>query len=55
LRAGLQALRCRLQGHDCMMNGNDGWMSGYGGPWGTILLVVVVAGVVARIAMRGRR
>lgn len=38
-----------------MMNGNYGWMNGYGGPWGPILLVIVVAGVVAWIAMRGRK
>jgi hypothetical protein len=51
----MQALRGRLQGHGSMMNGNYGWMSGYGGPWGSALMVVVVAGVVAWIAMRGRK
>ena len=33
-----------------MMNGGTwgvGWMGGYGGPWGPILLVIVVAGFVA--------
>lgn len=33
-----------------MMNGGmggGGWMGGYGGIWGLVLLVIVVAGVVA--------
>ena len=55
MRSGLQALRSRLQGHDSMMNGNYGWMSGCCGPWGTVLLVIIVVGVVAWIAMRGRK
>jgi len=38
-----------------MMNGNYGWMSSYGGPMGMILLVIVVTGIVAWIAMRGRK
>jgi hypothetical protein len=39
-----------------MMNNDTwgvGWMGGYGGIWVPILLVVVVAGVVARI-VKGR-
>lgn len=55
MRRNLQGLRGRLPGHDNMMNGNYGWMSGYGGPWGMILLVIVVAGIVAWIARRGRK
>ena len=38
-----------------MMNGSGwdmGWMGGYGGIWGPILLVVVVAGVVALVMQR---
>lgn len=33
-----------------MMNGGTwggGWMGGYGGPWGPLLLVIVVAAFVA--------
>ena len=39
-----------------MMNGgmgDSGWMGGYGGMWGPILLVVVIAGVVAWVVKRG--
>lgn len=38
-----------------MMNGDGwgmGWMGGYGGIWGPLLLVVVVAGVVALVMQR---
>ena len=39
-----------------MMNGGGGWgmgwMGGYGGIWGPLLLVVVVAGVVALVMQR---
>ena len=38
-----------------MMNGDGwgmGWMGGYGGIWGPILLIVVVAGVVAVLMQR---
>lgn len=30
-----------------MMHGGSGWMGGYGGAWGPMLLVIVVAAVVA--------
>ena len=38
-----------------MMNGGGwgmGWMGGYGGIWGPILLVVVIAGIVALVMQR---
>ena len=38
-----------------MMNGDSwgmGWMGGYGGIWGPILLVAVIAGVVALVMQR---
>lgn len=39
-----------------MMDGGGGWgmgwMGGYGGIWGPLLLVVVVAGVVALVMQR---
>lgn len=38
-----------------MMDGGGwgmGWMGGYGGIWGPILLVVVVAGLVALVMQR---
>ncbi len=38
-----------------MMDGSGwgmGWMGGYGGIWGPILLVVVVAGVAALLMQR---
>ena len=41
-----------------MMDGGGwgmGWMGGYGGVWGPILLVVVVAGVVALVMQRKGR
>ena len=33
--------------------GSYGWMGGYGGAWGPILLVIVVAGLVTWIVRRG--
>ena len=38
-----------------MMNGGmwgSGWMGGYGGMWGPILLVIVIAGLVAWVVKR---
>lgn len=38
-----------------MMDGSAwgmGWMGGYGGIWGPILLVVVIAGLVALVMQR---
>jgi len=38
-----------------MMDGNTwgmGWMGGYGGIWGPLLLVIVVAGLAALVMQR---
>ena len=53
--APLLATGLALAQDGSMMNGGGwgmGWMGGYGGIWGPILLVVVVAGVVVLLMQR---
>lgn len=51
----LSAAGVALAQNGNMMDGNTwgmGWMGGYGGIWGPLLLVVVVAGLVALVMQR---